>query len=90
MPDCGLGRQSVLELRVELSKFRNTSYIKNQSRAAIAHNGCAAIAGHLLQLLTQRLDHDFLRVADAIDHQAKLLMKSCSKGESLLCRSEAR
>src|ERR1022692_1356608 len=46
--------------------------VQDQGHAAIVHDGGAGIAVQALQLLAERLHHDFLGVANTIHHQAKL------------------
>ena len=53
-------------------QLRDPRNVQDQSHAAIAHNRRAGIAVQALQLLAQRLDNYFLRIADAIHYQAKL------------------
>ena len=50
----------------------DAEHIQNQRHPAVAHDRRAGIDGEPFQLLAERLDHDFLRVVDAIHHQTEL------------------
>ena len=50
----------------------DAEHVEDQGHAAIAHDGGAGIVGEPLQLLAQRLDHDLLRIVDAVHHQPEL------------------
>ena len=47
-------------------------HVQDKCHTTVAHDGCARVKGKTLQLLSQRLDHDLLRVVNAVHDKPKL------------------
>ncbi len=50
----------------------DAEHIEDEGHAAVAHDRRARILREPFQLLAERLDHDLLRIVDAVDHKPKL------------------
>ena len=50
----------------------DTEHVQDEGHPAIAHDRRARVHGEPFQLLSQRLDHDFLGVVDTVHYQAEL------------------
>src|SRR5207302_1914647 len=63
-------------VRQNAGALADTQDIQDEGHASIAHDGGSGIYGQPLELFAERLDYDFLGVADAVDDQAELAILS--------------
>ena len=66
----GMRRRFVI--RQDPRPLADAQYVKDERDPSIPHDGGAGIQGEPLQLLAQRLHHNFLGIVDAIHNQAEL------------------
>ena len=68
----GLGGVLFPQLADHAGHLRQAQHVEDEGHTSVAHNGGAGEAGHRLQLLGKRFDHDLFSVINLVDHQPEL------------------